>query len=165
MYLKKVSVSLIITVLFILSCKNPVDDSGNNNNYTASDIANQTLQGKMEGISWTFQSGMAECVFSDTMLSFSLYDTMIATDTICDIFYMPDREVMFSIKKQVGEYQLGFGGATMQSVTLYNGTNIICTEGIVKINSITDSIVDVGVVAKYDGNTYVNGKFIATYCP
>lgn len=117
----------------------------------------------MEGVDWTMMSALV--VDEGDKLSVTLYP--IATDA-CDQLASSDTEMLFTVPKEEGEYRLYLDLATFsgQTVTFVTGPgqNVISTEGLLVVESLSDTEVTIGIVADADNNS-INGRFTSTICP
>lgn len=134
--------------------------------YSSADIVDQTPQGSMEGNDWSMaQADVSVDSFDDTKLSVTLYGE--AQDRACTAGLGTGPTIIFSIPRMEGEYPLSFslGSSDSQTVTFVPsaGNNIIGTNGVVVVNSVSDTDVSIGLVADA-GSSSVNGKFTATLC-
>jgi len=159
---------LIVLALALLAC--------NNTGVGSYSFIDQNLQGKIGGVSWTWEGtedgDLAEEGFGGN-LTVEIRDITAVGGDPCAFgaFSATDYEVFFKVPKApvdaVGLYELGF--ETGQYVTLYDGvTNYICAEGAVEILSVSATsggLVTGRMDVTADENSTVNGNFTVTYCP
>lgn len=157
---------LFSLLIFFIAC-----DSANPTKSQVStpvEIADQNLQGKIEGVSWSFASGKAEPSFWEPeKLSFNLYCTEVDSSTICSSSPMNTDLIMFTVPNDTGSYQLSFNNEKSQTVTLYSsasGMNSVATSGILKIYTMTDDEITIGMNITFDKTNYANGKCTVTKC-
>lgn len=127
-------------------------------------IVDQLPQGLMEGEDWTMVSAVVEDR-GDT-LSVELFPVQVDE---CDSFASADSQIMFTVKKELGEYPLNFSFtdiANSQTVTFYTpeGVNVIASEGLIVVETLSEDEVTIGLVADMDDSS-VNGRFTTKICP
>jgi len=133
--------------------------------YSADSIADQAPQGLMEGEDWTMMSAVVTANGEDK-LSVDLYPVQVEP---CDGFADSDSQILFTIKREVGEFPLKFSFGDLegsQTITFSPGPgqNVIASEGLIVVESLTDDEVTIGLVADA-GESSINGRFTATICP
>ena len=137
---------------------------GGGDDYSASDIKDQIPQGRLDGASWSMVSAVVEeDPFDPNELSVDLYAEQVDA---CG--FGTGEKIMFSVPRAVGEYPLKFEfGSDNQTVTFYvpPGSNTIASDGIIVIESIDGTTITMGLVAHYDDNFTVNGRFTTEICP
>lgn len=158
----KIYVILVFTFLLV-GCN---DDDERKNFYS---FKNQDLKGEIEGDTWMYADGyVAESIFDDEeVLDITL--TLVHDGSICESFPEGDR-VIFFVPNAVGVYELSFDLASFngQVVTLFDAEqtlNTIATKGAIEILSISETTVTGRIDARADGDNYVNGNFIVSFCP
>ncbi len=161
------SIILLLILFFVLSlsffaCESSDDEDSDDGGYS---FLNQTLQGKIDGTSWTYVDGYA-FEWSDGSLSISLYDVEGDGDGCSSFDFNSNVSVSFSIDAdQTGVTVLSFGNTDSQTVTIYDGEwNNIVTAGAIDIESIGDDEISGSIDATFDANNYVNGNFTVTRC-
>jgi hypothetical protein len=141
---------------------------------TSLEISDLVLEGTIEGKSFTFESGYAEDSIWDPGVDYfvELYNIAPSTPNPWDLdaYSSPYQKVSFSVPQAVGTYDLywNFSTGEYQTVTLYDtdsGTNYICTEGSIRIDSIAGGVITGGLVALSDDANYVNGIFSVNIAP
>ena len=157
-------IQLIILSAFVLSCSG--DDNDDAYKYSFKD---RDLSGKIAGDNWTYADGRAEeSTFDDElMLDVSL---ILAQDVpACETFGVEGDEVFFFIPREIGLYKLSvsldFQGRTVTLLDKEDFTNYIAGEGAVEILSITETEVLGRMDVRYDGDNFVNGNFMVSFCP
>lgn len=169
--LKKHCILLLfmITALFI-SCND--SPAGTNNGYSASDIQEQVLQGKINGSDWIFRSGSAEILYGDTdpaALSIVLYDSLVSD--FCELwrFSSDSRLVALTIPPEGGEYPLSSDVLDYSAKLLisYNRAstrvNMHASAGIAVVE-INDTDVTVRIAARYDDGSALEGVATIPVC-
>ena len=151
---------LALSVLFLgLPVGGCGSDSGGSGG--GAGIASGTLSGKVGGVAWTFAQGDTDSFLSDEEKFFTaLYDGHY---TACDRFSAPNgNTILVGVPTQVGEYALGF----QQTMTFVVGdTNLIATDGVIVVESVTDTSVEAGMRSRFDTDNEVNGRFTVDLCP
>lgn len=157
--------STLCAILVVTSCGK--DDSGPSYNFL-----NQNLQGTIDGISFNSKGGTASDGFEDGDFSISIYDTNEEGD-VCDVFSSDNVSIIFSIKAEVGLYELSFDLNSFdgQTVTLLNPNgeggipqNNIATLGAVEVLTITETELTGRMDARMDAENSVNGNFTVQFC-
>ena len=149
-------------VVMVLSCSKDKDDS----DYSYS-FKNQTLQGKINGVEWTFVAGNCDDSYADDTYSADLYPA--ALEDPCDWAFENDR-ILMSIPTIVGLKELSFDFHDFENsytVTLYateGSLNTVATKGAVEVLSLTDSTLTGRMDVYADGDNYVNGNFTIQIC-
>ena len=129
----------LLLLLMVINCGGGGGSSATTSTTTSIDtISDQTLQGQIGGISWTYVNGKASISSSDSsQLSIRMYDETVAD--ICNATSTPSKSILFSVTAAVGTYNLSLG---TQSVTLYDGTtNNIAVSGVIVISELTTDAV------------------------
>lgn len=136
---------------------------GGGDGYSASDIMDQVPQGRLDGQSWTMISAVVEeDAFDPDELSVDLY-----AEQVDPCGFGSGERIMFQVPRAVGEYPLKFEfGGESRTVTFYvpPGSNTIASEGIIVIESIDGTTITMGLVAHYDDDFTVNGRFTTKIC-
>ncbi|WP_272420111.1 hypothetical protein [Polyangium jinanense] len=127
------------------------------------DIEDQAPQGTVAGASWTMKSA----VVTDDGDRFSVALFPIEVPA-CDSLAAADTHILFSAPKTAGEYPLKLditdlnGSQTITFVT-GPGQNVIASEGILNVESVSAEKVTIGLLAEAEENT-INGRFTTTIC-
>ncbi|MDI1434746.1 hypothetical protein [Polyangium sorediatum] len=127
------------------------------------DIEDQAPQGTVAGASWTMKSAVV--TDDGDRFSVSLYPIEVMA---CDSFAQSDTQILFSAPKTAGEYPLKLeltdlnGSQTITFVT-GPGQNVISSEGILNVESVSADKVTIGLLAEADNNS-INGRFTTTIC-
>jgi len=128
------------------------------------DIADQAPQGKVAGASWTMKSAVV--TDDGERFSVSLYPIEVMA---CDSFAQADTHILFSSPKTAGEYPLKLeltdlnGSQTITFVT-GPGENVIASEGVLNVESVSADKVTIGLLAEADDANTINGKFTTSIC-
>ncbi|MDI1476276.1 hypothetical protein [Polyangium sp. y55x31] len=131
--------------------------------FSVDDIEDHAPQGTVAGASWTMKSAVV--TDDGERLSVSLFPVEV---TACDAFASSDTEILFSAPKKAGEYPLKLeltdlnGSQTITFVTA-PGQNVVASEGILNVESISAEKVTIGLLAEADENT-INGRFTSSIC-
>jgi len=159
-----------VSMLFISCFDNPLDAT--DTEYTAADIANQPLQGEVEGDARQYPSGVAKTSeYDDNVLEIIIFDTDFSNSTICGYADSTERNsIQFNITAAVGEYPITFdftGYNQTASIIDYSSgalQNFNCNEGIIVIDDIDANSVTLRMNIKYDSQTYANGECTLVRC-
>lgn len=132
--------------------------------YSADDIGSGAPSGSVDGASWAMIEATAEPdAFDDTELNIHLYGEDLDE---CGFPAAEAPYVMFSVPRQVGQYPLSFsltGGGRTATIVVPPADNRIATEGIIVIETLSETEVSVGLIADA-GDDMVNGSFTAPFC-
>ena len=144
----------------IISC------GGDSEDCPSPTFKSQTLQGKISGADWIFETGSAEESFFDSeKISIELTDQSFASP--CDEFSFGGNVILFSVDNAVGVYTVCFNldATENQTFTLYDGsTNNIITNGGIEITSISASSVSGKLTGSIDDQNFVDGTFTVPFC-
>lgn len=132
--------------------------------YSPDSIIDQAPQGLMEGTDWT----MVSAVVTDDNDSLSVKLFPIEVEP-CDGFASSDSSIIFSVPKEQGEHPLKFSFGDFennQTITFVPApsSNVIATEGLIVIESLSEEEVTIGLVADA-GDSSINGRFTTAVCP
>lgn len=133
--------------------------------WTVDDIDPGTVAGTIGGVAWEMVTADVQPdLFEEGRLSVTLYADAIEP---CGFGSSDLPFVLFSIDPTVGEHPLTLFGEPSQTVTLVvpPAQNNIATEGLIEIRSVSDTEVEMGLVAFMDDDNSVNGSFTADRCP
>lgn len=131
--------------------------------FSVDDIEDHAPQGTVAGANWAMKSAVV--TDGGDRLSVSLFPVEV---TACDSFASSDTQILFSAPKTAGEYPLKLeltdlnGSQTITFVT-GPGQNVIASEGILNVESISAEKVTIGLLAEAEENT-INGRFTASIC-
>jgi hypothetical protein len=158
-----VSLASLLLVALPLATSGCSSDTGGS--FSASDIVAQTPSGSMEGASWVMADAVVRVDSFDTEeLSVTL--TSEAMEEECPFGLGGGSSILFSVPRMPGEYPLNFSfSAGGQTITFSPGPgeNIIASDGVIVVESVSDTEVSIGLVAEA-GDSSINGKFTATLC-
>jgi hypothetical protein len=128
------------------------------------EITEQPLAGTIGGAAWTFFEGDTNAFLSDGDTYFaSLY---AADFEPCGFGQPSGNSLILNLPKETGEWDLSLSRNMTFVVEGTDGTeNLIGTEGVIRIDSITTDTITGGVHARYDGDNEVDGTFSLTICP
>jgi hypothetical protein len=133
--------------------------------YAVEDIDGGPVAGMIGGVEWQ----MADADVSPSSFDDDLSITLFAEDVEdCGFGLMSDLPmVLFSVPAVVGEYPLSLslteGGRTATLVEPPANNNI-ATEGIIEVSAVSDTEVEIGIVAVIDDANEINGRFTAVRC-
>lgn len=117
------------------------------------------LAGQVAGADWTVAGG--EATGDGDTVSVDLYGSSYAA---CDELPPDEPQLLFSMPTTPGEYKLGlFRGQTITFVPS-PGENLIAVQGLLRVDSVTETEVSAGLVADFDGDNSVSGTFTITRC-
>lgn len=167
--MKKTTLILVLgTLLSVVACKKDV-----NVNYGAGadggqieEIKTTVLDGVIKGDAWTFMSGRAKIdQFRPGRLVLNFWETSEADP--CNVFFpTSSRNLITSIPKTVGSYELGNEmNVTFSYQSASEGSaNLIATTGRMIVDEVTSDSVKGRFVAVYDDQNAVNGTFSLPLC-
>lgn len=126
-------------------------------------IDDAPLSGTVGGQPWSFVAGETDFFLSDGEDDFFalLYASEI---TPCDVGAPPEgNSLIVAVPKQPGEYELGWS----QNMTFVVGEseNLVATEGLIRVDEVTETTVRGGLHGVFDGDNEVSGTFELTVCP
>jgi len=124
------------------------------------DIATTPLSGMVGGQPWTFQAGHTSAFLSEGEPDF--FATLFpAPFTQCGFSEPQGNHLILSIPKAVGTYELSLS----RNMTFVVGNNnLIGLDGTIVVDEVTPTTVKGGIVASYDSQNDVNGRFQVTVC-
>ena len=132
------------------------DDAG------SAEISDQMLTGSVGGQAWSFQAGHTSAFLSEGEPDFfaSLYP---AAFTACGFSEPAGNHLIVAIPKTPGEYEMSL--SRNMTFVVGDSNNLIATKGRIVVDEVTPTSVKGGLVATYDGDNEVNGRFEVTVCP
>ena len=142
-------------------------DGAGGGDYTVDDIDPGVPSGTIGGTAWEMVTADVQPdPFDEGTLSVTLYGEEVEACGFATSSDVPF--VLFSVAPTVGEYPLSFsfseGGQTVTLVVPPSQNNI-ATEGLVHVAAVSDTEVEIGLVAVMDDDNSVNGTFTAERCP
>lgn len=172
-------ISLIFSIMVVsVSCKKD-EDSDSSSGYKAN-YKNQVLQGKINGVDWTFISGkiLQDTSFFDmskTQYSFTFTDTMITDTCFINAYGRLQLQLEFSDKDPilaVKSHSLnnGYNEFSKSLVFVHFENNLakfdIAYSGAFEILTVDEvnGIVTGRMDVRLNENNYVNGNFTLKYC-
>jgi len=126
-------------------------------------ITEQNLSGSVGGEAWSFVEGETNAFLSDDDFFASLY----AQDFEPCGMGSPSgtNSLILSIPKETGEWDLSLSRNMTFVVHTGSGTdNLIGTEGLLRVDSVTADTVTGGIYAEFNGDNEVDGTFTVTIC-
>ena len=126
------------------------------------ELSDTTMTGKIGGQAWTFTAGHTSAFLSEGEPDFfaSLYP---AAFTACGFSEPGGNHLIVAIPKTAGDYELSL--SRNMTFVVGEATNLIATNGRIVVDEVTATTVKGGLVASYDGQNEVNGRFEVTICP
>ena len=124
------------------------------------DIAATPLDGAVGGQTWTFSTGHTSGFLSEGKPEFfaTLYPTAFTT---CGFSEPSGSHLIVAIPKTPGDYEMGLS----LNMTFVDGSrNLVATNGRIVVDEVTETKVTGGLVAEYDSNNEVNGRFEVALC-
>ena len=144
--------SLVALSLALVGC---TDDGG------SQDIQTTGLAGKVNGQTWTFAAGHTSAFLSEGEDDFfaTLYPTAFTT---CGFSEPGGDHLIVAIPKTPGDYEMSL--SRHMTYVVGESNNLIATEGRIVVDEVTATTIKGGMVAEYDGQNAVNGRFELTIC-
>ncbi|MBT8494256.1 MAG: hypothetical protein KJO07_14470 [Deltaproteobacteria bacterium] len=127
-------------------------------------IEDQPLGGVVGGQTWVYVAGDTNAFLSDERFFASLY----ASDFEECGFGGPvaGNSLILNLPMEPGSYDLSLSLNMTFVVEDSDGiSNLIGTDGLLRIDSVTDTTVSGGIDASYDGDNQINGLFEVAICP
>lgn len=151
--MKTLTTLLTVSMMALVGC---AADEG------SEDISTEMLAGKVGGQTWSFQAGHTSAFLSEGEDDFfaSLYP---ATFTTCGFSEPGGDHLIVAIPKTPGEYDMSLSRG--MTFVVGDSQNLIVTSGHIVVDEVTATTVKGGLVASYDGQNEVNGRFEVTICP
>lgn len=148
-----------LTALFAISMMALVGCASDDGTPALSDA---TMTGKVGGQTWTFAAGHTSAFLSEGEPDFfaSLYPM---TFTACGFSEPAGNHLIVAIPKTPGEYEMSL--SRNMTFVVGESNNLIATNGKIVVDEVTATTVKGGLVATYDGQNEVNGRFEVTICP
>lgn len=138
------------------------DDGGDGGGGGSASIASGNLTGKVGGMSWTLAAAQTDAFLSDET-SFWM-DLYAAAPPACGSSGS-GHSVILTVPKKVGSYALSFQLNGTFVLDNASQDNLIATDGSLRVDEVTDTLVRGGVAMTYDAANSINGEFQATICP
>jgi hypothetical protein len=128
-------------------------------------VADQALQGQVNGQPWTIGSATTNDFLSDEETIW--VDAHLEADVMCNSFGGGDGpSLIISVPRDLGAHTLGLS-LNMTFVYDEDGEtqNLVGTSGVIVVEEITDTQVTASLRATFDGDNTVEGRFTAELCP
>ncbi len=157
------NIIVLLTAFLFIACDNSSSDD--ESSPITWDFEDQVLQGKVGGYDWYHRGGYSFNGNNGT-IGITLYAEEVV-DYPCSLFsYNTNETVSFSFRENSrGVTILDNSGATLQTVTLYDGSaNRIATVGAYRIDSVTDDEITGSIDAQFNDENNVNGYFTVDRC-
>jgi hypothetical protein len=151
--MKTLTCVLAIAMMALVGCA--ADDSN-------PELADTMLSGKVGGQTWTFAAGHTSAFLSEGEPDFfaTLYPTAFTT---CGFSEPGGNHLIVAVPKQPGEYPMSL--SRNMTFVVGESNNLIATNGKIVVDEVTATTVKGGLVATYDGQNEVNGRFELAICP
>ncbi len=145
--------------LGLLACNGKDDEE------TTYTIEDQPLSGKINGVDWTFESGITDDFLSDEEEFFvALFGEVV--DDACNFGFSDGSEILVGVPTEVGEYNVSL---SQSGTFVYDDgdtpMNLVATDGLIRVDEITDTELTGGLALEVDEDNTVNGTFTVTICP
>ncbi len=124
-------------------------------------ISDAPLSGSIGGEAWTFMSGETDAFLSEGDDDF--FAVLSAGAELDCGFGQPDGNyLILAVPKTPGEYDLSL--QRNMTFVVAPSDNLIGTDGVIRVDTVTDTTVTGGIHAVYDGDNEVDGTFELTVC-
>ncbi len=125
-------------------------------------LSDTTMTGMVGGQTWTFAAGHTSAFLSEGEPDFfaTLYPM---TFTTCGFSEPGGNHLIVSIPKEPGEYEMSL--SRNMTFVVGDSNNLIATKGKIVVDEVTATTIKGGLVATYDGQNEVNGRFEVAICP
>jgi hypothetical protein len=120
-----------------------------------------TMTGKVGGQPWTFAAGHTSAFLSEGEPDFFATLHPMAF-TACGFSEPSGNHLIVALPKAPGEYEMSL--SRNMTFVVGGSNNLIATQGKIYVDEVTATTVKGGLVATYDGQNEVNGKFEVTIC-
>jgi hypothetical protein len=124
-------------------------------------IASGPVTGKVGGTAWTLASAQTDAFLSDER-SFWV-EAYALGPTSCDSFGSGNRLIL-NVPKTLGTHPLSLALNATFVVEGPETDNLIATQGAIRVDEITSTLVRGGVTMTFDANNSVSGEFQAVVC-
>lgn len=144
--------------LLLAGCGSDGDDGKRGGSAT---IASGKLAGKVGGTSWTLAAAQTNAFFSDdTEFWVDLYS---AAPSGCGSS-APGHNVILTVPNKVGSHALSLQLNGTFVIDNAAQDNLGATQGTIRVDEITDTLLRGGVSMTYDDANSISGEFEATIC-
>jgi hypothetical protein len=126
------------------------------------ELSDTTMTGMVGGQTWTFAAGHTSAFLSEGEPDFfaTLYPMAFTT---CGFSEPGGNHLIVSIPKMPGEYEMSL--SRNMTFVVGDSNNLIATKGKIVVDEVTATTIKGGLVAEYDGQNEVNGRFEVAICP
>lgn len=127
-------------------------------------VADQPLQGQINGQAWTIGSATTNDFLSDEETIW--VDAHLAPDVACTGFPVSgERGLIINVPREVGTYMFDLS-LNMTFVYKVDGesNNNVATDGVIIVEEITDTQITASLRGTFDGDNTVEGRFVAELC-
>lgn len=143
--------------LLLAGCGSDGDDDGG----SSATIASGKLAGKVGGTSWTLAAAQTQAFFSDeTKFWVDLYS---GAPPGCGST-TPGKKVILTVPNEVGSHALNLQTNGTFVIDNADQDNLVATQGTIRVDEITDTLLRGGVSMTYDDANSISGEFEATIC-
>ena len=124
------------------------------------EVSDQPLAGTVGGAPWTFEAGHTNAFLSEGQDDF-FAELYAEAFTPCGFASPSGDHLIIAVPKEPGEYEFSLA----LNMTFVVGTdNLVATEGVVVVDTVTATEVTGGVHGVFDGDNEVDGQFTLTVC-
>ena len=145
--------------LLLAGCGDSGDDGNDKGSAT---IASGKLAGKVGGASWTLAAAQTDAFFSDATEFW--VDLYAVAPTGCGS-QGSGSSVILNVPNKVGSHALSLQLNGTFVLDNANQDNLVATEGAIRVDEITDTLIRGGVTMTFDAANSISGEFDATICP
>ena len=127
------------------------------------EISDQSLQGKVGGVDWSFAGGETDSFLSDEE---SFFASLFSSSLEACAFSSPGgNRLLMAIPTEPGDYELGISQTMTFVVDQSDGLeNLVATEGRLVVDEVTATTIAGGIYARFDGDNEIDGNFSLTIC-
>jgi hypothetical protein len=130
-------------------------------------IADAPLSGKINGEDFNFTFGLTTPFLSDDEGLFSeLHGIAVPDEPVCEASITePESYILVTLPREQGEHEMSL--RQNGTFTFGDAENYIVTDGLIRIDEVTETEVTGGLYMIYEGDAdfEVSGEFSATICP